>query len=185
MTQRLLDRILAFVSGQLEDSQVHLVGDRFAVTRFQFVIGETKVAAGEHLLTIAVIGKRAGLSHQRVDDVAIVDAGCLLADQTIHRLNDRAATHHGDRFSTHSHIDFGSNQAAGNRVGVGANVDRTALADTDAFENVVSVQPMIRQRLQCELFFGKAFRSSRVGVIDDSLNELHVVISAGKVATAT
>lgn len=185
MTQRLLDRILAFVSGQLEDPQVHLLGDRFAVTRFQFIIGEPKVAAGEHLFAVAVVGKRAGLSNQRVNDVAIVDAGCLLADQTIHRLNDGAATHYGDGFGTDPHIDFGSNQATGNRVRVGANSDRTALADTDAFENVIGVQPMIGQRLQGELFFGKAFRASRVGVIDDSLNERHVVISAGKVATTT
>jgi len=64
MTQRILDRALAFVSGELQNLQVHLVGDRIAMARLQVVVGEAKVAAREHLFAITVIGKRTRLTHE-------------------------------------------------------------------------------------------------------------------------
>jgi hypothetical protein len=117
--------------------------------------------------------------------VAIVDAGRLLANQAIHRLNDRAATHHRDRLGADSHVNCGSDQATWNRVGVGAYIDRTALADANPLENIVGIQSLIGQRMQRLLLFGKAFGAPRVGVIDDSLHELHVFISTAKLMTSS
>lgn len=64
MTQRILDHVLAFIRGELQDLQIHLVGDAIAMARLQVVVGEAKVAAREHLFAITVIGKRTRLAHE-------------------------------------------------------------------------------------------------------------------------
>lgn len=64
LTQYVLHRLLAFISGKLEDLQIHFVGNGVSVLSAKLVIGEAKVAAREHLCAITVVGKRGGLSHQ-------------------------------------------------------------------------------------------------------------------------
>jgi len=114
----------------------------------------------------------------------IVDARSLLTDQTLHCLDDGTPTSDGDFLGTDPHIDFRSDQATGDGVGIGTNVDGAALTDTDAFEDVVGVQSRVGQGAKGLLLFAETFGSSRVSTIDDLPDECHVVVSADKVATS-
>lgn len=114
----------------------------------------------------------------------IVDARGLLTDQTLHCLDDGIPTSDGDRLGTDPHIDFRSDQATGDGVGIGTNVDGAALTDTDAFEDVVGVQSSVGQWAKGWLLCGETFGSPRVGAIDDLPDECHVIVSAGEVATS-
>ena len=147
------------------------------------VIGEPKVAAREHLFAVPVISERAGLSHQRVDHMTIVDAGGLFADESLHRLNEVPLVRHRDRLGADSHIDFSSDQATRYRVSVGANMDRRALADTEPFDLVIGIESNIGKSPQLQPFFGKPLLASRVGAVDDLLDEGHVLVTAGEIAT--
>jgi hypothetical protein len=55
--------MLAFVSGELENLQIHLVRDCTGVSLTKHVIGEAKIAAREHLFAITIVGKCAGFSY--------------------------------------------------------------------------------------------------------------------------
>jgi hypothetical protein len=176
--------LLAFVGGELQNLQIHLVGNLLAVMLDEQVISESKVAAREHLFAVPVISERAGLSHQRIDHMAIVDAGGLLADESLHRLNYVPLVRHRDCLGTDSHIDFSSDQATGYRVSVSANVDRRAFAHTDAFELVIGVESSIGKSTKLQSFFGKPLLASRVGAVDDLLYEGHVLVTTNEVATS-
>jgi hypothetical protein len=184
LTQGIFNSLLAFVGGELENLQIHLVRDAINVTRTKPIVSDPKVAAREHLFAITVVSERARFSHQRIDHVSVVDARGLLANKTLHRLNQSALMGHRDGFSGDSHVDFGSNQPTGNGVRVGTNVDRRALADANSLLRVVGVEPCCRQTAQHQSLFVKPFGSTRVGMIDRLLHEGHVVVSAGEVATA-
>jgi hypothetical protein len=177
--------LLAFVGGELQDLQIHLVGNLLAVMPREQVIGESKVAAREHLFAVPVTSERAGLSYQRIDHMTIVDAGGLLASESRHRLNHVPLVRHRDCLGADSHIDFSSDQATGYRVSVSANVDRRAFADADAFKLVIGIESNIGKSTKLQSFFGKPLLASRVGAVDDLLHEGHVLITTSEVATTT
>jgi hypothetical protein len=113
-TQAILDRLLAFVGGELEDLQIHLDRDRFTVVLSKQVVSEAKVATREHLFAETVVSERARFPHQRINHVPVIDARSMLADQSPHRLNFVALVRHRDRLGANSHIHFHADQATGN-----------------------------------------------------------------------
>lgn len=117
--------------------------------------------------------------------MAIVDAGGLLTDESLHRLNHLPLVRHRDCLSADSHIDLSSDQATGDRVSVGANVDRRAFTHTDAFELVIGIESNIGKATKLQPFFGKPLLASRVGAVDDLLHKSHVLVTTGEVATST
>ena len=132
--------MLTFVGGELENLQIHFVRNGAGVRRTKPIVGEAKVAAREHLFAKTIVGERTGLSHQRIDHVTVVDARGLLANETLHRLNQAAPMSDRDCLGANSNVDFHSDQATGHGVRVGSNVDRRALADADALLRVVCVE---------------------------------------------
>jgi len=175
--------LLAFISGEFQNLQIHLVGNLHAVMPREQIISESKVAAGEHLFAVTVVGKRARFAHQRVNHVAIVNTRGLLANESLHRLNGLSLICHRDCLGADSHIDFASDQATGNRVSVGSNIDRRALTDTNAFELVVGVKSNVGKPTKGQSFFGKPLLASRIGASDDLLHEGHVLVTTCEVAT--
>lgn len=184
LTQGIFNGLLTFVSGELENLQIHLVCDAINVTRAKPIVSDPKVAAREYLFAITVVSERTGFSNQRIDHVSVVDACGLLADKPRHRLNERSLMSHRDGFSGNSRVDLTANQTTGNRVRVGTNVDRRAFTDANSLLRVIGVEPRCGQPAERRSFLFKPFRSTRVGVIDGRLHERHVVVSAGEVATA-
>ncbi|MEO9590397.1 MAG: hypothetical protein ABJF25_19980, partial [Rhodopirellula bahusiensis] len=184
LTQGIFNGLLAFVSGELENLQIHLVRDAINVTRAKPIVSDPKVAAREHLFAITVVSERTRFSNQRIDHVSVVDARGLLADESLHRLNERSLMSHRDGFSGNSRVDLAANQTTGNRVRVGTNVDRRAFTDANSLLRVVGVEPCCGQPTKRHSFFFKPFRTTRVGLFNGRLHERHVVVSAGEVATA-
>lgn len=84
--QRRLDLALALPRRQLQDLQIFL--DRtLGLLRPQQVIRQPKTAAGEQFVPVAVVGERARLAHQPVDDVPVTDvllAAAAQARQAFH-----------------------------------------------------------------------------------------------------
>lgn len=63
LTQYVFHRLLAFISGELQNLQIHLVGNLLAVMPREQIVGEPKVAAREHLFAVPVISERTGFAY--------------------------------------------------------------------------------------------------------------------------
>lgn len=182
--QRIGNCVLALTSGQLQDLHILFVGHAFHMSRAQRIVSHTKLRRGKQLFAIPIVGERARLTHQRIDDVPIVDRHTLLAEQSRHRLDVVILVGHDDLLRAQPHVNLLADQPAGNGVGVGPHLDCAALADADARQDVVSTEPMSRQVLQTGLFFGEPLLAMGVGTSDDFLHEAHVVLTTGEVTAA-
>jgi len=110
MSQRIGDRILPFASRKLQNLHVYFVRDFFGMSGSQRVPRHAKTACWKHLFAIPVAGESSGLSHQRIDNVAIVDGRLILADNAWHRLNQMTVMSHRDLFCADAKIDELPNQ---------------------------------------------------------------------------
>ena len=91
---------------------------------------------------------------------------------------------HDDLLRAQPYVDFLADQPAGNGIGVGPHLDRAALADADAWQDVVSAESLRRQFLQMCLFFGEPLLAMGVASGDDFFHELHVILATGEVTAA-
>lgn len=91
---------------------------------------------------------------------------------------------HDDLLRPQPDIHLLPDQPAGNGVGVGPHLDRAALADADAWQDVVSTEPLSWQLLQTDLLFGEPLLAMGVGSGDDLFHELHVLLPTGEVTAA-
>jgi hypothetical protein len=73
LSQRVIHRRLALAGGLLEDPQIRACAHRHGVFLAQPIIGQAEAAVGEQILAIPIVGERAGLADQLIDDVPIVD----------------------------------------------------------------------------------------------------------------
>ena len=182
--QRVLHRVLAFVSREFEDFQVFPHRNLLAVSIAQRVVGDPKMAGREHVFAVLVVLERTRLTNQRVDHVAVVDRESADPDQPRHPLNREPVMRHVDPFGRDPDVDLLTDQTTGNRVGIAADLDRAAGADPNAENDVVGVKLAGGQWAQVLLLGGKRFLSSPVKARDHVLNELHVVFAAGEVTTS-
>jgi hypothetical protein len=79
------------INARLDDNIRLLVGggarsddSAFRGAGLQHVIRAPEDQAGEEIISVAVVGERTGLTHQRPDDVAVVDAVLPLPGQPPH-----------------------------------------------------------------------------------------------------
>jgi hypothetical protein len=139
---------------------------------------------GKHLLAILVILERAGLSHQGINYVPIVDIGSARAHEPWHLLNENALVCDGDLFRSDLDIHGSADQSAGDRVHVLSDRDRAALGDTQPFEPLVRIEPMVGQSTQGRLFFEKLRLTMQVRLGNHLLHKRFVLLAASKVPTA-
>ena len=102
--------ILTFVSRQFQYPHVHFVSHFFGMSGAQRVPRHTKTAGRKHFFAILIVGESTRFSHQRIDDVAIIDGRLILADDPRHRLNQMTMMRHRDLFGTDAKIDELANQ---------------------------------------------------------------------------
>ena len=143
-TQCIGHRVLAFTGGKLQDLHVLFVSRRFGVGLAKRGVSEPERAGGKHLFAVAIVGEGPRLADQGIDHMTVIDRRSLLSIQPWHRLNVVTLMRHFDLFGSDPHVHFGPHQAAGNRVGVFAHLNRAALTDPEAAEHVVSIQPAVR-----------------------------------------
>ena len=91
---------------------------------------------------------------------------------------------HDDLLRAQPHVNLLADQLAGNGVGVGPHLDRAALADADAWQDVVCSESLSWQVLQTALFFREPLLAMGVGAGHDLFHEFHVVLPAGEVTAA-
>jgi hypothetical protein len=185
MSQRIDDGFFTLSSRKFQNPDVHFVGDVFGMGVPQHVVGNPKLAGWEHFFAVLVVGKRAGLANQRIDDVTIIDRHMFLPDKSRHGLNDVPLMRHDDFFRCDSHMNVLTNQPTGNRIRIGLHLNRAALADANLREDIVCVERFERQRFQMSLLFCESCRAMSVGAGHDSFDEADVLGAAGKVTTST
>jgi hypothetical protein len=184
MTQRVGYRILTLLSGKVQNLHVHPVCHLFCMSTSQCVPCHAKTARGKHFFAVSIVGEGSGFSHQRINDVSIIDRCQLLTNQSRHRLNMVSLMYHRDLFSTNPQIDELIDQPTGNRIRIRSHANRTAACHPNAFHDVIGVETFIGQTPQVRLIFKEVFPPVVVGSPDQFFHEGDILFPAGKVATA-
>jgi hypothetical protein len=149
----------------------------------QGVIGPAERAAGEQVLAIAVVGERARLAHQPVDDVAIRHPVLPLPVQPRQHVDAPLCVPDLDPLRVQPRLDPLADQPAGHRVDVARHPDRAARAHLDP-QPPTRLQPPRRQRSQPRHLLGQAFPPPRVELAEQLPHERPVGVAAGEVAAA-
>jgi hypothetical protein len=110
VSQRVGYCVLTLLSRQFQNLHVHLVSHFFRMSGAQGVPRHTKTARWKHFFAILIAGESTRFSHQRIDDVAIIDGRLILADNPWHRLNQMTMMRHRDLFGTDAKVDELANQ---------------------------------------------------------------------------
>ena len=184
-SQRVGDGVLADPSRHFQQFHIRLVRHFGRVGLVQHVVRDAKLAGGKHLFAEAIVGKGPRLTHQRINHMAVINRKAFLAKETRHRLHKVILISHQNRFSLDSHVNFPTDQPAGDRVSVGAYLNRAAAVDAHAVEQICDVQPVVGKTLKDRLFLGKTILSMSVGLGDNRFDEAHVVFAGGEGAAAT
>jgi hypothetical protein len=180
--QRLVHAAFSLLRGQEEDRQVVLDhADGSPV--LQQVVGHPESAGREHRISVAVLLERSRLADQPVDDVAVLDA--MLAPASEPRQGGQLPGPVPDVEGLGPDVDIHlfADQAAGQRVGVAADVDRAARIDPRP-EPSGHLQPSGRQGRQDGRLFMKTLLSVGVAPGHELLEEQLIIAPAGEVATA-
>jgi hypothetical protein len=184
MPQRSIHSLLVFFRGQFQNPHVHLVGHLFRMTGSQRVPRHAKTAGRKHFFTISIVGEGSRLADQRIDDMSIIDGRQVLPDQPRHGLNVMSLMSHRDLFGTDPQVDLLTDQSTGNRIGIGPHVNRAAARDAHAFDDVVGVEPFVRQPVQtCEIL-QKRLPPVVIGTPHQVFHEVNVLFATFKTATA-
>jgi hypothetical protein len=117
--------------------------------------------------------------------VTIVDGSQLLADQARHGLNEVSVMSHRDLFRPDAKIDELSDQPTGDRVRVGSHGDRAAATDSHALDDVVCVEPFIRQSIQMREIIKEPPPPVVIGPLHQVFHERNVFSAAVEAPTAT
>ena len=169
--------------GQEEDRQVvldHAAGP----PGLQEVVGHPKSAGREHRIAVAVLLERSRLADQPVDDVAVLDAMLAPASEPRQGIQLPGPVPDVEGLGPHMDIDLFADQAARQRVGVAADVDRAARIDP-GLEPPGHLQPASRQRRQHGHLLMKTLPSIGIASGHELLEEQLIVASAGEIAAAS
>jgi|GEM_PF-1749245 len=184
MPQRVGHGVLTFLSGDVQNLDIPFVGHFFRMSGSQRVPRHAKNTGRKHLLAVLIVGEGSRFSHQRIDDVTIIDGGQILADQSRHGLNVVFVMCHRDLFGLDAKVDELADQPAGNRVRVGAHVDRAAARDTHALDDVVCVEPFIGQSIQMSQIIKEVLPPVVIGPLHQVFHERNVFLAAVEAPTA-
>jgi hypothetical protein len=142
-SQRLVDAALPLPGREVEDRQVIL--DRVtAPAVLQDVVGHPEPTGGEHRVAVAVFLERAGLAHEPVDHVAILDAVLAPAPEPRQALDPLGAKPDLEGFGSDVNIDTFADQTTRQRIRVAADVDRAPRIDP-CLDPAGHLQPPRRQ----------------------------------------
>jgi hypothetical protein len=85
--QGIVDGDLAVVGRMVQDLQVVLGAAAFVAARAEPIVGQAEARRREQILAVRVIGERAGFTHQRIDDVAILHRMSVATHQSRQRVD--------------------------------------------------------------------------------------------------
>ncbi len=180
--QRLVHAAFSLLRGQEEDRQVVLDHAAWPPV-LQQVVGHPEPAGGEHRVAVAVLLERPGLADQPVDDVAVFDAMLAPASEPRQSVQPPGPVPDLEGLGTDVDIDPFADPPAGQRVGVAADVDRTARIDP-RLEPSGHLQPSGRQGRQDGHLFMETLLSVGVAPGHEPLEERLIVASIGEITAA-
>ena len=154
------------------------------ITRQQRIVSLAEAARWEHLLPKSIVRKRPRLTHQPVDDVAILDVALVSSTQPRHVLHQLLGVPHLQVLDVETNLHLVADEPAWHRVTVPFDMDHAARIDTRR-EPAARFQPTRRQRTQHAYLFRQPFPTTRVELIEQGTQELGVGHAVSKVPTAT
>ncbi len=151
----------------------------------QRIVRHPKMARGEQVLVIHVVGEGARLADQRVDDVPVVDRVFPGTGQPRHALDQDARVPHLHFLDADHDVHLLPNQAAGDGIGVPQHLDRAPRAHGDIGQPPSAFQPPRWERADRHQLFQKPLLSLRIPRSHQLAQELGVCRPVGKVPAAT
>jgi hypothetical protein len=167
----------------VQQTQILFGADSFSLFFDQPIEGQAEPAGREQILAIPVIGERARLADQRVDDVPVVHRVLVPTDQTRQRVHQLIRIPHLDTVGEQASLDGLTNQAAVDRVGVAMDVNQTARIDP-ADNPQIAVDSSGGQRTQPSQLLIETFTASGIACGHQGLKERQILRLADEVATA-
>lgn len=177
-----LDTRLALACRQVQNPQVLLVCPR-RLTLTQFVVSHAEVAAGEHLLAVAIVGERPRLADQPVDHMPVIDAMLAPATQARHLLAQLLGIPHFDMLGVQTCLHPLADQPARHRVDIALHLDDAAPFHAHR-QPLACLKSMTRQRPQQCRFLLQPGGARGVLLPEQLPHEPPVAVPAGKIPTA-
>jgi hypothetical protein len=181
--QRRLDTALTRARRQVQDLQIFLART-FRLLSQQSVIGQPEAARREQIVAVTVVGEGAGLTHQPVDDVPVVDAMFASTTQPRQPFHLLLGVPHFEVVGVQAHLDPFADQPAGHRIGVIADVDRAATIHTHR-QALAGIESLRRQRSQHSQFLLQPLDATLVALPEQRADKRFVVRAPDEVPTAT
>jgi hypothetical protein len=181
--QRIVNRDFAVMGRVPEDRQILLRAQPVVAAVAEPIVGEAESGRREQVLAIDVVGERARLAHQLVDDVPIMDGVLVATDQPRPRLHVVVGVPDLDAVGEQPGFDPFADQPAMDRIGVALDVNQAAGVDAAA-DLQATVDPRIGQFAEPGQFLGEAVATAGVATLHHVLEEGRVLGAAGEVAAA-
>jgi hypothetical protein len=166
----------------VQDAQIFTVGIGRPLLD-QRIVSHAKMARGEQFLAIAIVSEGAGLAHQPVDDVPIVDAMFVASAQPRQVLDLLLRVPHFKVFHEEANLDLFADQPAGHGIAVAIDVDQAAAIDA-GLQTLARFQAPSRQWPELASLFLQSFASAGIEKRQPLLKELGIGFAAGEVPAA-
>ena len=166
----------------VQDLQVVLGAGPLAAVA-ELVVGQAEARRREQIVAVGVLCERARLADQRVDDVPIVHRVAVATHQPRQCVNVLVRIPDLDAVGKEPCFDLLVDQPTVHRVEVAVNVNQAAGVDATG-QLQARRQPRFGQVLECRYLLGEAILSTGVPRRHDLLQELHILVAAGELATA-
>jgi hypothetical protein len=166
----------------VQDAQIFTVGIARPLLD-QRIVSHAKMARGEQLLTIAVVSEGAGLAHQPVDDVPIVDAMLVPSAQPRQMLDLLLRVPHFKVFHEEADLDLFADQPAGHGVTVAIDMNQAAAIDA-SLQTLARFQTSSRQRSELGALFLQPVTPAGIEKRQSLLQELRIGFATGEVPAA-
>jgi hypothetical protein len=167
----------------LEDLQILLRAQPVIAAVAEPIVGEAEPGRRKQILAIDVVGERARLPHQLIDDVPVVDGVLVATDQPRPRLHVAVGVPDFDAIGEQPGFDPFADQPAVDRIGVAMDVDQATGVDATA-DLQATVDSLIGQFAEPGQFLGEAVPTAGVAGLHHVPQEGHVLGPAGEVAAA-
>jgi hypothetical protein len=181
--QRIVDRHFAVMGGVLEDLQILLRAQPVIAAGAEPIVGEAEPGRRKQVVAIDVVGERARLPHQLVDDVPVVDGVLVATDQPRPRLHVAVGVPDLDAVGEQPGFDPFADQPAVDRIGVAMDVDQAAGVDAAA-DLQTTVEPGIGQLAEPGQLLGETVAPAGVAGRHHVPQEGRVLGAADEVAAA-
>jgi hypothetical protein len=181
--QRVVDRDFAVPGRVLQDLEILLRARPFVAAVAEPIVGEAEPRRREQVLAINVVGERARLPHELVDDVPVVDGVLVPADQPRQCVHGTVRVPDLDTVGEQAGFDPFTDQPAVDRIGVAPDVDQAAGVDAAA-DLQATVEPGIGQFPERRQLLGEAVAPAGVAGHHHVSQEGHVLGPAGEVTAA-